>query len=57
MTLDTITSGFRATGIVPLNPDQVLLDLKLIIESTTSPQSSQSSWDPKTPNTLPEIKK
>ena len=57
MTLNTITSGFRATGLVPFNPDQVLSSLGPVVEATPSPKSSQSSWDPKTPKTLPEIKK
>lgn len=28
-----------------------------IVEATPSPRSSQASWDPKTPKTLPEIKR
>ena len=57
MTIATITSGFRATGLVPFDPDQVLSQLGPVIEATPSPRDSQSSWDPKTPKTLPEVKK
>jgi hypothetical protein len=35
----------------------VLTSLGPVIEATPSPRGSQSSWDPKTPKTLPEVKK
>ena len=57
MTVETITSGFRATGLVPFDPERVLADLGPVVEATPSPRGSQSSWDPKTPKTLPEVKK
>ena len=57
MTVETIISGFKATGLVPFDPERVLTDLGPIIEATPSPRGSQSSWDPKTPKTLPEVKK
>jgi hypothetical protein len=56
MTAVTITSGFRATGLVPLDPERVWDKLGPIVEATPSPRSSQASWDPKTPRALPEIK-
>jgi hypothetical protein len=56
MTIETITSGFKATRLVPFNPETVLLELSPPIEATPSPQGSQSSWGPKTLRTLPEIK-
>jgi hypothetical protein len=56
MTMETIISGFKAASIVPFNPDEVLSDLGPIIESTPSPKGSQSSWEAKTPKTLPNIK-
>jgi hypothetical protein len=57
MTTRNIISGFKATGLVPFDPDQVLSQLGPVVEATPSPRSSQSSWDPKTPKTLPEVKK
>jgi hypothetical protein len=57
MTVDNITSGFKATGLVPFDPEQVLAKLDPATEATPSPKGSQSFWDPKTPRTLPEVKK
>jgi hypothetical protein len=57
MTTETIASGFKATGLVPFDLETVLLGLDPTVGATPSPQRSQSSWDPKTPRTLPEIKK
>jgi hypothetical protein len=53
----TITSGFRATGLMPFNPQRVLDKLSPIIKATPSPRSSQTSWNPQTPKTLPQIKR
>ena len=57
MTAGNITSGFRATGLAPFDPQAVLDKLGPVTEATPSPRSSQTSWDPKTPKTLPEIKR
>ena len=57
MTVETISSGFRATGLVPFNPERVLENLGPIIKATPSPRSSQTSWNPQTPKTLPQIKR
>jgi hypothetical protein len=57
MTTGNITSGFRATGLAPFDPERVLGNLGPIIEATPSPRSSQTSWNPQTPKTLREIKK
>lgn len=46
MIVETITSGFRVTGLVPFNPQRVLEKLGPIIEATPSPRSSQTSWNP-----------
>jgi hypothetical protein len=56
-TTGNITSGFRATGLAPFDPERVLGNLGPIIEATPSPRSSQTSWNPQTPKTLPGIKK
>lgn len=57
MTADIIISGFRATGLAPLDPGRVLEKLGPVAGVTPSPRSSQASWDPRTPRTLPEIKR
>ena len=53
---DTIQNGFKATGLVPYNPIQVLSQLQIKNKMPTSPGSSHSShssyWSPKTPHTL-----
>jgi len=56
-TADAIISGFRATGLAPLDPGKVLDKLGPVAEVTPSPRSSQASWDPRTPRALPEIKR
>jgi hypothetical protein len=57
MTTETISSGFRATGLAPFDPKRVLENLGPVIEATPSPRSSQTSWNPQTPKTLPQIKR
>jgi hypothetical protein len=46
MTHKTITSGFKATGLVPFDPQRVLDKLGPIIETSPSLRSSQTSWNP-----------
>jgi hypothetical protein len=57
MTVRNIASDFKATGLVPFDPERVLDKLGPIIKATPSLQSSQTSWNPQTLKTLPEIKK
>jgi hypothetical protein len=57
ITTGNITSGFKATGLVPFDPERVLDKLGPIVEATPSLRSSQTSWNPQTLKTLPEIKK
>jgi hypothetical protein len=57
MTVKTISSGFRATDLVPFDLEKVLENLGPVIETTPSPRSSQTSWNPQTPKTLPQIKR
>ncbi len=53
---DTIRNGFKATGLVPYDPIQVLSQLQIEQKTPTPPSSSHgsqtSSWTPKTPRTL-----
>jgi len=41
--METITSGFKATGLVPFDLEKMLADLDPIIEATPSPRGSQFS--------------
>jgi hypothetical protein len=43
MTAENIASGFKATGLIPYDPERVLDKLSPIVEATPSPQSSQTS--------------
>jgi hypothetical protein len=36
---DNIKSGFSATGLIPLNPDQVLSQLNIQLKTPTPPDS------------------
>ena len=56
MTRSNIMAGFTASGLVPFHPAQVLNKLDPI-PSTPSSKGSDSSWESKTPKTIPEIKK
>jgi hypothetical protein len=57
MTVETISSGFRATVLVPFNPERVLENLGPVVDATPLTRSSQASWNPQTPKTLPQIEK
>jgi hypothetical protein len=46
ITVETISSSFRATGLVPFNLERVLENLGPVIEATLSLRSSQTSWNP-----------
>jgi hypothetical protein len=57
ITQKNIQSGFRATGLLPFDPEVVLSIISPII-CTPSPQSSSHSiWTSKTPHTVPELQK
>lgn len=55
---NTIQNGFRAVGLVPFNPDEVLskLDIRIRTPSPTlQPIQTPSSWTPKTPHNILEL--
>ena len=59
-TRSNIYSAFRATGLVPLNPESVLSQLAVQLNTPTPPGSRPSSRDssaPKTPHTVKQSKK
>jgi hypothetical protein len=57
----TIQSGFRATGIVPFDPDQVLSELHVQVQTQTPlplprvPTQVLCPWDPETPHNIAEL--
>ena len=48
-TLDSIKNGFRATGLVPYNPEEVLGRFTIQLKTPTPPGSRSTNSDPKTP--------
>ena len=53
----TIQSGFSATGTVPFNPDQVLSELHVQIQTPSPPPALNipRPWDPETPHNTAEL--
>jgi hypothetical protein len=57
----TIQSGFRATGIVPFDPDQVLSELHVQVQTQTPlplsrvPIQVLRPWDPETPHNITDL--
>jgi hypothetical protein len=54
---ENIKSGFSATGLIPLNPDQVLSQLNIQLRTPTPPGSQSTDFMPKTPYNLKQLKK
>lgn len=57
---ETIKNSFAATGLVPYDPDRVILKLNIRLSTPTPPPSrgSQSSaWEPKTPSNYKQLQK
>jgi hypothetical protein len=56
-----ICSGFRATGLVPLDPDEVLSRLQIREPESDSPSipaaSNQTQWEPKTPYNITDLER
>jgi hypothetical protein len=50
-----ILSSFRATGLVPLDPEVVLLKLEVKPRTPTPPAPGPTLWQPKTPSNAVEI--
>ena len=49
-TLDSIVSSFRATGLIPLNPEEVLSRCPIQLKISTLPGSQSTNSAPKTPH-------
>jgi hypothetical protein len=54
-TEQNIKSGFRATGLVPYDPDKVLSHLSLQLRTPTPPIVESVNWTSKTPQTIREL--
>jgi hypothetical protein len=52
---DNILSSFRATGLVPLDPEVVLSKLEVKPRTPTPPALGPTPWQPKTPSNAWEI--
>jgi hypothetical protein len=52
---DNIISSFRATGLVPHNPEAVLSKLEVKPRTPTPPAPGPTPWEPKTPSNAWEI--
>jgi hypothetical protein len=50
-----ILPSFRATGLVPLNPEVVLSRLEVKPRTPTPPLSRPTNWQPKTPTNAIEV--
>ena len=54
----TIQSGFRATGLVPFNPDEVLSQLHIQLKTPSPVQpvvAAPGPWVPETPDNIAEL--
>jgi hypothetical protein len=56
-TEQNIKSGFRATGLVPYNPENVLSHLDLRLKTPTPPPTEESTWTSKTPQNATELER
>jgi hypothetical protein len=54
-TEQNIKSGFRATGLVPYDPDNVLSHLDLRLKTPTPPPIEEPTWTSKTPQNATEL--
>ncbi|BDD61273.1 hypothetical protein MAP00_009287 [Monascus purpureus] len=53
----TIRNGFTATGLIPFNPERVLSQLNIQLETPTSPGGRSTNSAPKTPRNLHQLQK
>jgi hypothetical protein len=54
-TEQNIKSGFRATGLVPYEPQNVISQLNLHLRTPTPPIVESNNWTSKTPQTIREL--
>ena len=54
--MDNIRNSFAASGLVPFNPERVLGQLNIQLNTPTPPGSRSTNSDPKTPHNLKQLK-
>jgi len=54
-TAENVCAGFRGAGLVPHNPEAVLLKLDVRLRTPTPPQQDDVAWEAKTPRNAREI--
>ena len=57
LTLDNIKNGFRTTGLISFNPEEVLGHFTIQLKTPTPPDSRSISSHPRTPHKLKQLKK
>jgi hypothetical protein len=55
ITKNNMQAGFRGAGLVPHNPERVLLKLNVVLRTPTPPLPEATPWESKTPATIKEI--
>ena len=55
--MNNVKNGFRATGLVPYNPEEVLGCFTIQLKTPTPPGSRSTNSDPKTPHNLKQLEK
>jgi hypothetical protein len=54
---ETIKNSFATAGLIPYNPDRVILKLDIRLRTPTPPSSRGSEWEPKTPLNYIQLQK
>ena len=54
--MSTVQSAFKATGLIPYNPDRVLSKLREAAPRPTPQAEPHSGLDPSMPTTIPTLK-
>lgn len=54
---ETICNGFTVTGLIPFNPERVLLQLNIQLKTPTPPGSQSTNSAPITPYNLHQLQK
>jgi hypothetical protein len=55
ITKDNICASFRGTGLVPFNPEAVLLKLDVQLRTPSPPATEVTQWESKTPSNAAEL--
>jgi hypothetical protein len=55
ITKDNIFAGFRGAGLVPHDPEAVILKLDVVLRTPTPPKPEDTPWESKTPSNLREV--